>query len=58
MLVKHYPTFMGVGQCLISVGLCWMLEFSNDTITTQQCWIFVAGPMILITQAKLLNNVG
>ena len=33
MLVKHYPTLLGgIGWCLISVGLCWMLECSNESM--------------------------
>ena len=43
-LVKHYPRLLaGVGWCLISVGLCWMLENSNESNTIQQCWISVPG---------------
>ena len=36
MLVKHPILLGGVRQCLISVGLCWMLECSNESNTIQQ----------------------
>ena len=53
MLVKRYPTLLGgVGWCLIIVGLCWMLECSNEFITIQQYWISVPGPMILLRERK------
>ena len=59
ILAKHYPTLLGgVGRCLICVGLCWMLECANESNTIQQCWISVPGLMILITQAKMLDDVG
>ena len=62
MLVKHYPTLLaGVGRCLISVGLCWMLECSNESNTIQQYLISVPGTIlwrIYMAQLKLWDDVG
>ena len=55
MLVKHHPTLLGgVGRCLISVGLCWLLECSNESNTIQQCWISVPDTKLW----RIFENVG
>ena len=59
MLLKHYPTLLGgVGRCLINVGLCWMLECSNESNTIQQCWISVPGTKLWRIFDHANENVG
>ena len=59
MLVKYYPTLLGgVGRYFISVGLCWMLECSNESNTIQQCWISVPGTKLWRIFDHANGNVG
>ena len=58
-MFKHYPTLLGgVGRCLISVGLCWMLECSNESNTIQQYWISVPGTKLWRIFDQANENVG
>ena len=59
ILIKHYPTLLGgVRQCLISVGLFWMLECTNESNTIQQCCISVPGTKLLHSFDQTNESVG
>ena len=47
-----------VGWCWMVFDQWWILECSNESNAIKQCWVLAPGPMILITRAKMSDNVG